>query len=49
MDLKADAGERLEDLSKDKLVALLKSTYEYKQFSEYFHEHDLVFLDSLPD
>ena len=37
----------MEDLSKDKLVALLRSTYEYKGLADYFEDHDLVFLDKL--
>ena len=47
MKLKTSEGDRLEDLSKDKLVALLRSTYEYKGLTEYFEDHDLVFLDKL--
>jgi hypothetical protein len=50
MKLKAqETGDRLEDLSKDKLISLLRSTYEYKTFTDYFDDHDLVFLDKLEE
>ena len=47
MKLKTSEGDQLEDLSKEKLIALLRSTYEYKGLTDYFEDHDLVFLDRL--
>lgn len=39
--------EKLEDLSQEQLVALLRSTYEYKTFADYYDQHDLTFLDKV--
>jgi len=44
-----ESGDRLEDLSKQKLIGLLRSTYEYKSFTEYFDEHELTYMDRLED
>ena len=49
MKSKARAGDTLEDLSREKLVGLLKGTYEFKQLAEYFEDHDLVYLDQLQE
>lgn len=37
-------NERLEDLSREQLVALLRSTHEFRTFTDYYDQHQLVFL-----
>jgi hypothetical protein len=44
METQSNPRERLEDLSSDKLVSLLRSTYEYKNFVRYYDDHDVTFL-----